>query len=121
MKTPSKPDWDSCSADVINELVTSKHVESRRAVLKRIGFTTALLFLAVASTTFWWASRKTSRDSMRLKMIIPIACDEVHENLAGYYHRQLDDAMMRRIRCHFKCCRNCKEEYLTAFEDAMIY
>lgn len=121
MKPAGNDDWQHCGPEVIQGLVVQTQKETRRGMLKRIGVTTAGLFSVVAGGTFWWASRKPTREQVEWKLVLPIGCREVKSQLADYHFHALDDTTSRRIRCHLSKCRACDMIYREHFPDVSTW
>jgi hypothetical protein len=120
MNNRGKRYWEDCSPETIASMVTSVRRQTRRAMLKRIGLTSASLFTAIAGTTFWWAGRQPSREQIRIRLIRPISCPEAREKFGLLVACQLDDATSRRMRCHLTNCRPCCRQFSIQFPDSRL-
>lgn len=112
MNESANDNWQECSSQVMDELFVQHKRESRRAMLKRIGVTSAGIFSVLAGSTLLLASRKPSRDDFRQQLLMPIDCEPAIELMAKFYGNTLTDALSRRIRYHLQQCSCCRDKYL---------
>jgi len=111
MDNSPENDWQSCSPEVIDQLVHQRQAMSRRVLLTRFALISASLFTAIAVLIFSLENQTPSQEKGRDGLIVQVKCEFFEKHIGHLKDGQLEDGACRMLQCHMRRCPRCRALY----------